>query len=108
VALWQKRGGVSWTVRGHACLFMLEFFPRLGVANDSSEVDCDLSLPVAGNGGICTNPLSRKRPQGQDWTHASWDYYGYHEDPTPGAAQDIYAPRNFRANLVTLSLRYAL
>jgi len=42
------------------------------------------------------------------WTgRAYWDYYGYHEDPTAGAVQDIYAPRNLRANLVTLSLRYA-
>ncbi len=38
---------------------------------------------------------------------AFWDYYGYHEDPTAGAVQDIFAPRNFRGNLVTLSVRYA-
>jgi len=38
---------------------------------------------------------------------AYWDYYGYHEDPTTGAVIDIFAPRNFRANLITLSLRYA-
>jgi hypothetical protein len=38
---------------------------------------------------------------------AFWDYYGYHEDPTVGAVQDIFAPRNFRGNLVTLSVRYA-
>lgn len=44
---------------------------------------------------------------------AFWDYYGYHEDPTLSATtgailtQDQFAPRNFRANLVTLSLRYA-
>ena len=44
----------------------------------------------------------------KDWTaKACWDYYGYHEDPTLGLVQDIFAPRNFRANLVTLSLRYA-
>jgi hypothetical protein len=44
----------------------------------------------------------------KDWTaKAYWDYYGYHEDPTPGTAQDVFAPRNFRANLVTLSVRYA-
>jgi hypothetical protein len=44
----------------------------------------------------------------KNWTgRAYWDYYGYHEDPTFGAVQDIFAPRNFRANLVTLSLRYA-
>jgi hypothetical protein len=49
------------------------------------------------------------------WTgKAYWDYYGYHEDPTASAAvpgtfvpQDIFAPRNFRGNLVTLSVRYA-
>ncbi len=38
---------------------------------------------------------------------AYWDYFGYHEDPTAGAVIDLFAPRNFRANLVTLSLRYA-
>jgi len=40
------------------------------------------------------------------WTgRARWDYYGYHEDSN-GSYQDLYAPRNFRANLVTLSVRY--
>jgi len=44
----------------------------------------------------------------KDWTgRAYWDYYGYHEDPTAGVQQDLFAPRNFRGNLVTLSLRYA-
>jgi hypothetical protein len=38
---------------------------------------------------------------------AYWDYYGYHEDPTAGAVQDVFAPRNFRGHLVTLSVRYA-
>lgn len=49
-----------------------------------------------------------------NWTgKAFWDFYGYHEDPTSGAVagtlvpQDTFAPRNFRGNLVTLSLRYA-
>lgn len=43
----------------------------------------------------------------KNWTgKAYWDYYGYHEDPTI-VVQDLFAPRNFRANLVTLSLRYA-
>lgn len=48
------------------------------------------------------------------WTgKAYWDYYGYHEDPTlsttTGAilSQDLFAPRNFRGNLVTLSVKYA-
>ncbi len=41
------------------------------------------------------------------WTgRAMWDYYGYHENAT-AAYQDIYAPRNFRGNLVMLSVRYA-
>jgi hypothetical protein len=50
----------------------------------------------------------------KSWTgKAYWDFYGYHEDPTAGtvagtfAPQDAFAPRNFRGNLVTLSLRYA-
>jgi len=38
---------------------------------------------------------------------AAWDYYGYHEDPTAGAVEDIFVPRNFRGNLVTLSMRFA-
>jgi len=41
------------------------------------------------------------------WTgRARWDYYGYHEDSN-GSYQDLFAPRNFRGNLITLSLRYA-
>jgi hypothetical protein len=41
------------------------------------------------------------------WTgKAFWSYYSYHEDPT-AAYQDIFAPRNFHGNLVTLSVRYA-
>lgn len=48
----------------------------------------------------------------KNWTgKAFWDYYGYHEDPTFGvggeAVQDVFAPRNFRGNLYTLSVRYA-
>jgi len=44
----------------------------------------------------------------RNWTgKVYWDYYGYHEDPTAGAVQDVFAPRNFRGNLVTLSVRYA-
>ncbi len=43
----------------------------------------------------------------KSWTgKAYWDYYGYHEDPS-AVVQDAFAPRNFRGNLVTLSLRYA-
>jgi hypothetical protein len=41
------------------------------------------------------------------WTgRAYWGYYGYHEDES-NVVQDIFAPRNFRANVVTLSVRYA-
>ena len=41
------------------------------------------------------------------WTgRARWDYYSYHEDSN-GSYQDLYAPRNFHANLITLSMRYA-
>ena len=41
------------------------------------------------------------------WTgKAYWGYYGYHEDPSL-VPQDLVAPRNFRGNLVTLSMRYA-
>jgi hypothetical protein len=40
------------------------------------------------------------------WTgRARWDYYDYHEDSN-GSYLDLYAPRNFHANLVTLSVRF--
>jgi hypothetical protein len=43
----------------------------------------------------------------KQWTgRARWDYYGYHEDFN-GSYQDLYAPRNFHANLITLSVRFA-
>jgi hypothetical protein len=48
-----------------------------------------------------------KYRQRQHWTgRARWDYYGYHEDPN-GSYQDLHAPRNFHANLITLSVRFA-
>jgi len=41
------------------------------------------------------------------WTgKAFWSFYSYHEDATV-AYQDVYSPRNFHANNVTLSVRYA-
>jgi hypothetical protein len=41
------------------------------------------------------------------WTgKAYWGYYDYREDSS-NVFQDIFAPRNFRANLITLSLKYA-
>jgi hypothetical protein len=40
------------------------------------------------------------------WTgRARWDYYGYHEDSN-GSYQDLYEPRNFHGNLITLSVRF--
>ena len=63
-----------------------------------------------------TGPLDSNyhRPYGgfdyaiaKGWTgKAYWGYYGYHEDPSL-VPQDLAAPRNFRGNLVTLSMRYA-
>jgi hypothetical protein len=63
-----------------------------------------------------TGPLNSNyhRPYGgfdyalaKGWTgKAYWGYYGYHEDPSL-VPQDLAAPRNFRGNLVTLSMRYA-
>jgi hypothetical protein len=42
----------------------------------------------------------------KNWTgRAYWGYYGYSEDLT-AVPQDINAPRNFRGNLETLSVRY--
>jgi hypothetical protein len=37
---------------------------------------------------------------------ANWGFYDYRENGTT-AAQDVFAPRNFRGNMVTLSARYA-
>jgi hypothetical protein len=43
----------------------------------------------------------------KQWTgRARWDYYGYHEDSN-GSDQDLFAPRNFHGNLITLSVRFA-
>lgn len=97
------------------------FTARLG-ANLTGTSGSELRLdPQALIPNAVTGPLNSLwlHPYGgieyrfsKQWTgKAYWDYYGYHEDPTFGtggeAVQDIYAPRNFRANLVTLSLRYA-
>ncbi|NDQ58375.1 MAG: hypothetical protein GZ088_15000 [Acidipila sp.] len=37
---------------------------------------------------------------------AYWNYYGYHEDMN-SVPQDLFAPRNYRGNMATLSVRYA-
>jgi hypothetical protein len=83
-----------------------------GTSGSELRLDPQALIPSA-----VTGPLNSKylHPYGgvdyrfaTSWTgKAYWDYYGYHEDSTPGAVQDLFAPRNFRGNLVTLSLRYA-
>ena len=41
------------------------------------------------------------------WTERTgWDYYGYHED-SDSSCQDLYAPSNFRTDLMALSVRCA-
>lgn len=43
----------------------------------------------------------------KNWTgRAYWGYYGYNEAQS-AVPQDVFAPRDFRGNMVTLSLRYA-
>lgn len=84
-----------------------------------------LGANLTGNSGtaLLINPNAVSGPLDSKWLHpyggfdlhlskewtgkAYWDYYGYHEDPTVGAVQDIFGPRNFRGNLITLSVRYA-
>jgi hypothetical protein len=88
-----------------------------GTSGSQLRLDPQQLIPNQGNG-----PLNSKwlHPYGgleyrfsKPWTaKAFWDYYGYHEDPTFGTVggevvQDIFAPRNFRGNLYTLSVRYA-
>jgi hypothetical protein len=87
-----------------------------GTSGSQLRLDPQALIPNQVNG-----PLNSKwlHPYGgfeyrfsKGWTgKAFWDYYGYHEDPTLGtggeAAQDIFAARNFRGNLYTLSARYA-
>ena len=84
-----------------------------------------LGANLTGNSGtaLLLNPNAVSGPLDSKWLHpfggidlhlskewtgkAYWDYYGYHEDPSVGEVQDILAPRNFRGNLLTLSVRYA-
>jgi hypothetical protein len=68
------------------------------------------------NPNAVPGPLNSKwlRPYGgidyhvaKNWTgKAYWGYYGYREDLT-ALAQDIFVPRNFHANTVTLSVLYS-
>ena len=87
-----------------------------GTSGSELRLDPLALIPIQVNG-----PLNSKwlHPHGgleyrisKGWTgKAFWDYYGYHEDPTFGtggeAVQDVFAPRSFRGNLITLSVRYA-
>ena len=113
----------SYTNKSHYGFFDITVTPvrrvtaRLGAhltGTSGSELRLD---PQALIPSAVTGPLNSKylHPYGgvdyrfaKSWTgKAYWDYYGYHEDPTAGAVQDLFAPRNFRGNLVTLSVRYA-
>lgn len=84
---------------------------HLGASLTGTSGSADLLAPNAVPGSLNSKYL---HPSGgidyrfvRNFTgKAYWDYYGYHEDPA-AAPQDIFAPRNFRGNLVTLSLRYA-
>ena len=83
-----------------------------GVAGSQLNLNPESAIPTAPTG-----PLNSAwyQPYGsvayhfaKHWTgRARWDYYGYHEDSN-GSYQDLYNPRNFRGNLITLSIRYAL
>jgi hypothetical protein len=113
----------TYTNKSHYGFFDFTFTPfhrftaRLGAdltGTNGSQLRLD---PQALIPNQVTGPLNSKwlHPHGgleykfaENWTgKAYWDYYGYHEDPTAGAVQDIFAPRNFRGNLFTLSVKYA-
>ena len=90
----------------------------------SIEVGANLSgvtgkeLTLSPQSAIATSPAgplnsSWYQPYGsvayhfaKHWTgRARWDYYGYHEDSN-GSYQDLFAPRDFHGNLITLSVRF--
>jgi hypothetical protein len=86
-------------------------------ANLSGVTGSDLNLnPLSTMALAPAGPLNSNwyQPYGvvsydfaKQWTgRARWDYYGYHEDSN-GSYQDLYAPRNFRGNVITLSVRFA-
>jgi hypothetical protein len=68
----------------------------------------------------CSNPATLARVRcyyqpfwgidyrfGKGWTGKAYlGYYGYHEDSS-AVPQDLFVPRNFQSNPVTLSLRFA-
>jgi hypothetical protein len=83
----------------------------VGASGSELNLSPESAIPTAPTGSLNSNWY---QPYGvasyrfaKHWTgRARWDYYGYHED-TNGSYQDLYAPRNFRGNLVTLSVRFA-
>jgi len=94
--------------------------PRLNLevgANLSAATGSELNLnPLSPIATLPTGPLNSTWYQpyavvsyhfAKDWTgRVRYDYYSYHE-ASDGSYQDLFAPRNFHANLVTLSIRYA-
>ena len=94
--------------------------PRLSVevgGNLSSASGSELQLnPLSPIATIPTGPLNSTwyQPYGsigyrfaKHWTgRARWDYYSYHENLN-GSYLDLFAPRSFHSNLVTLSVRFA-
>jgi hypothetical protein len=75
---------------------------------ESTQHDRNSARGSAEFGMVPTVYGSAAYPFARHWTgRARWDYYGYHEDSN-GSGQDLFAPRNFRRNIVTLSVRYTL
>ena len=113
----------TYTNNSHYGFFDLRFSPfsRLtahlgadltGTSGSELRLDPQALIPIDVSGSLDSKWLHPRA--GLEYTFskeftgkAYWDYYGYHEDPTAAAVIDVFAPRNFRANLVTLSLRYA-
>lgn len=95
--------------------FMWTPIPRL-TAHVGGNLTGTSGSAILLNPNAVPGPLDSKwlRPYGgldyhaaKNWTgKAYWGYYGYREDLTL-LAQDVFAPRNFHANTVTLSLLYA-
>jgi hypothetical protein len=86
-------------------------------ANISTSTGSELNLnPLSTIPTAPTGPLNSSwyAPSGsisyhfaRNWTgRALWDYYGYSEGLN-ASTQDLFVPRNFQGNTVTLSVRYA-
>ena len=83
----------------------------VGTTGSELNLSPESAIPTAPTGALNSNWY---QPYGSvsyrfanHWTgRVRWDYYGYHED-TNGSYQDLFAPRSFRGNLVTLSIGFA-